>query len=601
MQGVGERMKTGTETMFPIQMKNIPTGRKITYAKVVVDIRPNKAETHRCRLTVGGDKIDYPYETATPTAAIETCKILFNSVISTKDSKLMTLDVKNFYLNTPMDRYEYIKIPRDMIPDEIYEQYNLHEYERNGHVYFEVRKGMYGLPQAGRLAHDRLVKHLTKHGYKPTKHTPGLWMSDDRKIAFALWVDDFAVKYGNRRDVEHLIKTMGILYEVSIDWSGEKFVGLTIKWDYQKRRVSISMPGYIESALLELQHPAPSRQQHCPHPYVKPVYGKATQMGPDPPPLHSEITDKENTRIQRVIGKLLYYARAVDPLMLPACNAIAVARTYGMKVTLDATIHLLDYATTYPNAILTYHASDMVLSIHSDASYLTAPKARSRAGGHHYLGNTPTIDGKPPANAKMNAPIHTLCLVMRNVMGSAAEAEVGALYENTQYAIQLRQALTDLGHKQPATPVETDNTTACDIIHDQIKQKRTRAMDMRFYWVRDRQQQGQFNIYWKPGKNNYADFSTKHHSPGHCKEWRYKYLTPPGEEVSNNVHRTYGLRGCIDNTSGANVNDVRSGIIIQKGQSAQSTIKSLRLAFRKVLTSARHNNIVPAHIRMTLL
>ena len=201
----------------------------------------------------------------------------------------------------------------------------------------------------------------------------------------------------------------------------------------------------------------------------------------------------------------------------------------------------------------------------------------------------------------MNAPIHTLCMVMRNVMGSAAEAEVGALYENTQYAVQLRRTLIDLGHKQPATPVECDNTTASDIVHDKIKQKRTRAMDMRFYWVRDRQQQGQFHIYWKPGKNNYADFSTKHHSPGHCKEWRYKYLTPPGEEVSNNVQRTYGLRGCIDNTSGPNVNDVRSGLIIQAGLSAQCAIKSLRLAFRNVLTAARNNNIVPTHIRMTLL
>ena len=124
----------------------------------------------------------------------------------------MCMDVKIFYLNTPMKRFEYIKIPREMIPDAIFEQYNLHEYETNGHVYFEVRKGMYGLPQAGRLAHDRLVSHLTKYGYRPTKHTPGLWTSDDKKIAFALWVDDFAVKYGNENDVEHLIQTMKKLY-----------------------------------------------------------------------------------------------------------------------------------------------------------------------------------------------------------------------------------------------------------------------------------------------------------------------------------------------------------------------------------------------------
>ena len=92
---------------------------------------------------------------------------------------------------------------------------------------------------------------------------------------------------------------------MQVDWKAEKFVGLTIKWDYTKRKVSISMPGYIESALLELQHPQPNRPQHCPHPYVKPVYGKTTQMGPDPPLEQSEITDKEHNRIQRVVGKIV--------------------------------------------------------------------------------------------------------------------------------------------------------------------------------------------------------------------------------------------------------------------------------------------------------
>ena len=143
---------------------------------------------------------------------------------------------------------------------------------------------MYGLPQARRLEHDRLVEHLTKNEYRPTKHTPGLWTSDNKKIAFALWVDDFAVKYGDKQDVENLIATMQKLYKVSTDWIGEKFVGLTIKWDYRKRKVSISMPGYIESELLELQYPQSNQPQHCLHPYVKPVYGKTTQKGPEPPP-----------------------------------------------------------------------------------------------------------------------------------------------------------------------------------------------------------------------------------------------------------------------------------------------------------------------------
>ena len=138
-------------------------------------------------------------------------------------------------------------------------------------------------------------------------------------------------------------------------------------------------------------------------------------------------------------------------------------------------------------------------------------------------------------------------------MASAAEAEVGALFENTQLGVPLRNTLVELGHPQPATPVQTDNTTACDIISNKVKQKRTRAMDMRFYWVRDRHQQNQFKIFWRPGENNYGDYFTKQHSPTHHKNWRYKFLTAPGDEVCNSARSSSGMRGCIDSNPGCEV------------------------------------------------
>ena len=95
---------------------------------------------------------------------------------------------------------------------------------------------MYSILQAGKLEHDQLAGHLTKHGYRPEKHTPGLWTSDNKNISFVLWVDDFAVKYGYEKDVDHLIQTMQKLYQVLIDWSRKKSVGITIKWDYRKTK-----------------------------------------------------------------------------------------------------------------------------------------------------------------------------------------------------------------------------------------------------------------------------------------------------------------------------------------------------------------------------
>ena len=78
----------------------------------------------------------------------------------------MTIDISNFYLNTPMDRYEYMRMKLDMFPDDVIKEYNLRDkVEPNGDVYIEVRKGMYGLPQAGLLAQKLLTKRLAKHGY----------------------------------------------------------------------------------------------------------------------------------------------------------------------------------------------------------------------------------------------------------------------------------------------------------------------------------------------------------------------------------------------------------------------------------------------------
>ena len=138
----------------------------------------------------------------------------------------------------------------------------------------------------------------------------------------------------------------------------------------------------------------------------------------------------------------------------------------------------------------------MVLHLASDASYLSAPRARSRAAGYHYLSNGDTTN--PP----WNAPVHVLVKIMKNVMSSAAEAEVGSAFMNAQDACPTRTALIEMGHPQPATPLETDNKCAEGILTGTVKQKRSKAIDMRFYWLKDRIDQGMFHIYWRAGAAN---------------------------------------------------------------------------------------------------
>jgi hypothetical protein len=157
-----------------MKYNDMPAGQKATYLQLVVADRPNKENPWRVHFTVGGNQVDYPGEVSTQTADITTAKILLNSVISTPGACFCAFDIKDFYLNTPMERYEYMRIPLHQIPPAIYKQYNLQEVKHNGFVLVEIRKGMYGLPQAGILANQKLLPHLANNGYHPCPNTHGL-------------------------------------------------------------------------------------------------------------------------------------------------------------------------------------------------------------------------------------------------------------------------------------------------------------------------------------------------------------------------------------------------------------------------------------------
>jgi len=144
------------------------------------------------------------------------------------------------------------------LPDTIIKQYNLRELEHNGTIYVKIQKGMYGLPQAGRIANDKLVPILAKAGYHQAKHTPGLFTHKWRPIAFSLVVDNFGINYIGKEHAEHLLAMLEEHYTISTDWTGSTYLGLTLDWNYNNHTVDISMPGYVEKALQRFQHTAPT-------------------------------------------------------------------------------------------------------------------------------------------------------------------------------------------------------------------------------------------------------------------------------------------------------------------------------------------------------
>ena len=379
---------TGTIRFIP--RSDVPRNKKVVYLKIVVDIRDHKAVKERVRITatptaVGGGKVNYAGETTTRTVEMSTVKMHLQSVLSTPGAQYMTLDISDFYLATPMEEYEYGRLKVDYIPEATMKKYNLHNLVSNGYVYIQIRRGMYGLQQAERLANEHLKKQLKPFGFYECKHTPGLWRHTTRPIVFTLWVDDFGVQYNNKKDVDYLLDALTCCkYKYKPDWMGTQYCGMTIEWDYKARTCTISVPGYIEKVLIRFQHQKPTRQQHSPFPAPAVRYGKSAQeLAPEDT---SALLGKEDTkRIQEISGCLLWYARIVDNTLLKALNTIARKQSAPTELTKHWANQILDYCATNPEAKVKYYASNMKLKIYSDASYLNKPIARSSFAGYYFF------------------------------------------------------------------------------------------------------------------------------------------------------------------------------------------------------------------------
>ena len=113
-------------------------------------------------------------------------------------------------------------------------------------------------------------------------------------------------------------------------------------------------------------------------------------------------------------------------------------------------------------------------------------------------------------------------------MSVASEAECGATFINCKSAVPLRITFEEMGHAHPPTPVKTDNSTTEDIMNSRLQQNRSKAMDMRFYWVQDQIKQNHFKVFWKPGTKNLGDYHTKNHAPNHHRNVREHYIHCPG-------------------------------------------------------------------------
>jgi hypothetical protein len=266
--------------MQGIHYKDIPEDRRgdITYLSHQVKEKINAfkdAYEAKVRICVGGDKTHYTGDKSAHVAAMASVKILLNDVVSSPGAKFATIDIVDFYLMTPLDRLEYVKIAASKVPAQTIAEFNLDQYiDSKGFIYFVCTRTVWGLPQAGLISNKALVKVLHTAGYIQSSNSYGLFKHVDRGTTFSLVVDDFGIKYYNMNDFDHLadtLKTGG--YDVKINMKGDKYLGFTIKHDLIKKEIVLSMPKYVPKGLNRFCPDGPPKFAGSAILYTPPKYG----------------------------------------------------------------------------------------------------------------------------------------------------------------------------------------------------------------------------------------------------------------------------------------------------------------------------------------
>jgi hypothetical protein len=486
-----------------IQWAHMPPHRKASYYNPQIKVKiKNGALDRRVRGTYGGNISDFTGQRSSQTADIETVKLLLNAGVS-ENATFAIFDIHDFYLGTKLDQPEFMFLTRKQLPQDIIDEFTGTIDWKNDRALVQINHSLYGLPYAGRVSAIKVTKLLNTHGYHECPSTPCLYKHATNGVYFTLVVDDYLIKFHNKSDAEHLLRALETEYEVSVDWEAKRYLGMQLDYNTNEHWLALSMPGYVQAALKTFNIDSPPHKPTIsPAIYQPPRFDQPDhEMANDDSPPVNEVQIKF---IERVIGKFLFYARMVDPTMLTQLNKMASRQSNPTEQLYSDVLYFLQYVATFPDSKSIITKSDMRLIVQSDGSYLSEFKSRSRAAGIHYLSSNGDC-----TTAKINSPITVLSSIIPAVVSSAMEAEYATMFINAKTASALRNTLYDLGYPQAPTPIITDNTAAAGVATRKAKQRKSRSIAMRYHWLRDRVDQGEFNIVWSPGSTNAADFFSK--------------------------------------------------------------------------------------------
>ena len=158
-------------------------------------------------------------------------------------------------------------------------------------------------------------------------------------------------------------------YKISRNQKGKRYLGLNLDWDYENRKVHLSMLAYVADAITRFRHNHPRNPQDKPYPHIKLTYGAKVQYA-EAAVLYPPLSKQDQKYVQGVTGNFFYYAREVDLTILTSLGSIAAQQENPTEKNMQKVKQFLDYATTHPDAVITYQANDMVLAGHSDAKHI---------------------------------------------------------------------------------------------------------------------------------------------------------------------------------------------------------------------------------------
>jgi hypothetical protein len=267
------------------------------------------------------------------------------------------------------------------------------------------------------------------------------------------------------------------------------------------------MPNYIPKALLKFQHLASNSPQCQPYKHAPIQYGSQVQrvdINTSCP-----LSPDAIKRIQDIVGTLLYYGPAVNPILLTALSSIAACQANSTTAVAKSCQQLLDYVATHPNAGIRYKACNMILAIHTNASYLLEQNSKSCTSAHFYLTNHNDKEFN-------NSAILVLSLIIKHVMSSASKVELATLYYSCKLAIPICTTLEEMGHPQlKRTMITTNNITTQGLTMGTMTPKASKFMDQCFHWLNYSNAQCQFLYLWHRGMDNCANYASKHHPAKH--------------------------------------------------------------------------------------